>query len=143
MRRLCAVYRNIVDKRGPISRIYYTESDQIVRIEERYVEPLLRASNRSTIFMGHRKQKDPQTDPQLHMEGLKQTRATCGRRGFFLSAKDFQVRDSLNLPVENTSIASHESSPLAPNMKLRGAIMWKKQQAEAISLMKQSFRESE
>lgn len=137
--QICGIYNIILQKFGLVSQVYYTEADQLVRVDEKFIEPLLRASNRSTIIMGYRKQKDQETSAKLYANGLKKTRPMCGRRGFFLDTVDYFIRDSQHLAAAN--LTSHDN-PLLPKLKIRGARIWKKQQTEAIALMKKSYQHS-
>jgi hypothetical protein len=135
---LCSAYRSVVEETGPISHLYYTESDQIVRFLEDGLALLLGASNLSTIVMGHRMQKTPLSSPEAYMEGLILTRDVCGRRGFILTGEDCLIQERASSDRDESPPTSRLPSQTARH---RGAVaILKKQQLDALVRMHGAYQ---
>jgi hypothetical protein len=69
----------------PIKFVYYTESDQVVRYDSfETLRALSAASNDTTFFVGKRREKARDSDPQDYMGTLSQWRE-CGAPGYSLT----------------------------------------------------------
>lgn len=68
--------------RRPIKYVYYTECDQVVRYDSMETfRALVAASNESTFFVGRRREKTYNTEPEEYMSNLDIYRQ-CGSRGY-------------------------------------------------------------
>jgi len=81
------------NKFRPIKFVYYTESDQVVKFDSlSTLQALSSASNDSTFFVGKRREKARDTDPEKYMESLNHWRE-CGVPGYSLIwPKDVHVQ---------------------------------------------------
>jgi hypothetical protein len=92
--------------------------------------------------MGYRKQKSYQSAPELYMDGLEVTRGVCGRKGFILSRHDLLIHETS--PVQD-SLGSNETQPARSRKpfqsKPQKSFILKKQQSDAVSLMKGAYQD--
>jgi len=83
-----------VDKKEfhPLKFVYYTECDQIVQFDDEVtLRAVSAASNNTCFFVGRRKEKRVDADPEAYMDGLGNWRE-CGSPGFSLTwPKDIHV----------------------------------------------------
>ena len=75
------------DLKKPFKFVYFTESDQVVRFDSaNTLNSILQASNSSCFFVGRRKEKDGNSEPQEYMKYLNIFRQ-CGTSGFYLDSE--------------------------------------------------------
>lgn len=138
-----------------ISHIYYTESDQILRFKnEKILNGILRVSNETSIIMGYRKQKDPNSSPKEYMSSLFATRGGCGKSGYQLNLQTYQINSNNN----NNNNHNHtqklksqqdpqeeslkvENNRLGIQMRQRNSMMYKKQLRDSLLQMVASYRD--
>lgn len=152
--QICRVYNIIAEQVKSISHIYYTESDQILRFKnEQILQEILYVSNKTTLIMGYRKQKDSTSLPEEYMSSLYLTRPGCGRNGYFLNTKTHQIYQNHSITQQyqqeqEQSKQQQEQSKLNENVRLslrmkhRNSIMFQKQQRDSILRMKNSYKDS-
>lgn len=81
---------------GPLQYVYYSECDQIVRWDSlETLQAISNALNESLFFTGRRKEKVPQSPPEMYMGGLNNWR-DCGQPGYSMTwPRDIHVRVDL------------------------------------------------
>lgn len=97
--------------------------------------------------MGYRKQKDPKSSPLEYMSSLYPTRSNCGKSGYYLDLQTHQIYAPITSMIHSNNSLTNENNQnhqkqnkLTLQMKHRNAIMYKKQQKDAILQMKKSFQ---